>query len=101
MILYTFTSDGGDREDANVFYSPVLVVNADPGTAKATVDAIITAALSVFSPRMKNGRIVIDKDGAGDEWYHDAPEWTHRVLVALTVAGYGAAFPEMTYVVAT
>lgn len=108
MILYTFTTDGGDREDGNVYYSPVMVVhNADPITHGQDVHDKVLAALAMFGAHDSVHRdIHMDKEGVdpqdGSDWfYHDAPEWTERVTAALNAAGYVADFPPTNYVVAS
>lgn len=45
QLHYLFTTDGGDREDGNVYYAQHLVVDVPSLASQAAVDKIIAVAL--------------------------------------------------------
>jgi len=101
MILYTFTTDGGDREDGNVYYSPVMAVTAHPLIDGQAVENVILRSLSVFGATKIGRDIELDRHGANDEYIHEGDGWMEVVKQALLAAGYWAEFPPMNYIVAS
>lgn len=85
MLLYLFTSEGGDREDGNVYYATHLLVDA-PEADQPKVDAVL-AGLFKASPDLEF------RDGAdkgADAAFDDLS------LVVTHLAGHGITATEIT-----
>lgn len=66
MFGFIVTTDGGDREDGNVYYSNVLVVDA-PWEDRLKVAALIQAYIAGFDPDVK-------VEGGNDAVFSHIPE---------------------------
>lgn len=101
-MCFILTTDGGDREDGNVYYSQVLIVHADAATEG---EAVRAALAPVFHANDKYGckgdityeRYVEPEDEDGEEIYVDPSE--EEILAALDAAGFKAQFPTTNYII--
>ncbi len=102
MICYILTTDGGDREDGNVYYSKVLIVHADEATEG---EAVRAALMPVFRGNDKYGRSgditydrYVEPETEDEEEYYVAPS-NEEILAALEAAGFKAEFPTTNYII--
>lgn len=87
-LLYVLTTDGGDREDGNVYYCGYLLVN-EPESKRKQVDA---ALASILGARVDGGGNVCferGKNAAADDLFEDsellADELTKKGFAAMPI----------------
>lgn len=128
MIGFCFTTDGGDREDGNVYYSSYLIVNTDDNNRQAVADIIAQECNGTveYDDFINRYDVMYDRyDDNDDENPIDVYEtsWDglpysdrmakkaagekplvlksgrDQLLAAIRVAGYDAEFVDMDFVV--
>lgn len=57
MLLYVFTTEGGSREDGNVYYADFLLVKA-PDSDKPQVDQIVQSFLGMTQTKDWDGNTI-------------------------------------------
>lgn len=96
MILLTLTTEGGDREDGNVFYAQHIVIHA-PRSCMETALKIVQKELGgTIDMDIDHAHLVVqmDEDDAFDK-FQDA----EGLAVALSKAGLTSEVPAQAMVI--
>lgn len=96
MLLYVLTTEGGNREDGNVYYARHLLVDA-PEASRPAVDAILDGLFKGNAPAGQLGSLEFS---LGDDPAADAAFGDPAQLVALLAThGYQATLPAPSFVI--
>lgn len=94
MLLFVLSTEGGDREDCNIFYATYLMVDA-ADHEKPKVTALLKGLFKTDGPSANILAFKQDQDARADLVFEEQD----RLVRFLAAQGYTAKFTHATFVV--